>query len=101
MVGTSSSCGTRRALVTASARTFPARICGRSEEHTSELQSLTNLVCRLLLEKKKKNKTFSNKWGKMRTLQWKRLYRTCDVKSEMLQSYLQDVISVPLASEVR
>src|SRR5438046_6975482 len=29
----------------------------RSEEHTSELQSLTNLVCRLLLEKKKKNKT--------------------------------------------
>src|SRR5258706_8940404 len=28
----------------------------RSEEHTSELQSLTNLVCRLLLEKKKKAK---------------------------------------------
>src|SRR5574341_738031 len=27
---------------------------GRSEEHTSELQSPTNLVCRLLLEKKKK-----------------------------------------------
>src|SRR5438093_5880668 len=27
---------------------------GRSEEHTSELQSLTNLVCRLLLEKKNK-----------------------------------------------
>src|SRR5438046_4789723 len=27
----------------------------RSEEHTSELQSLTNLVCRLLLEKKNKN----------------------------------------------
>src|SRR5437016_10505165 len=30
---------------------------GRSEEHTSELQSLTNLVCRLLLEKKKKQHT--------------------------------------------
>src|SRR5258706_5549517 len=29
----------------------------RSEEHTSELQSLTNLVCRLLLEKKKKYHT--------------------------------------------
>src|SRR5437016_6413678 len=29
----------------------------RSEEHTSELQSLTNLVCRLLLEKKK-NKNY-------------------------------------------
>src|SRR5437016_10296568 len=28
----------------------------RSEEHTSELQSLTNLVCRLLLEKKKQKK---------------------------------------------
>src|SRR5438046_5841851 len=27
----------------------------RSEEHTSELQSLTNLVCRLLLEKKNNN----------------------------------------------
>src|SRR5437899_7174213 len=29
---------------------------GRSEEHTSELQSLRHLVCRLLLEKKKKKK---------------------------------------------
>src|SRR2546430_7991905 len=28
---------------------------GRSEEHTSELQSQSNLVCRLLLEKKKQN----------------------------------------------
>src|SRR2546426_7079893 len=42
-------------------RSFPARIaCSasaskkRSEEHTSELQSPCNLVCRLLLEKKKK-----------------------------------------------
>src|SRR2546427_4394067 len=31
------------------------RISSRSEEHTSELQSQSNLVCRLLLEKKKKN----------------------------------------------
>src|SRR5947208_6704156 len=30
---------------------------GRSEEHTSELQSPDHLVCRLLLEKKNKNKT--------------------------------------------
>src|SRR2546430_3324636 len=29
--------------------------CSRSEEHTSELQSQSNLVCRLLLEKKKEN----------------------------------------------
>src|SRR5690348_17930747 len=42
----------------------PALVCleaaayahkGRSEEHTSELQSPVHLVCRLLLEKKKKN----------------------------------------------
>src|SRR5436853_6583276 len=32
------------------------QIWSRSEEHTSELQSLRHLVCRLLLEKKKKNK---------------------------------------------
>src|SRR5438105_14211301 len=31
----------------------------RSEEHTSELQSRVDLVCRLLLEKKKKTKTYS------------------------------------------
>src|SRR5438093_6860736 len=34
----------------------------RSEEHTSELQSLTNLVCRLLLEKKKKRYFALNSW---------------------------------------
>src|SRR2546427_3219186 len=33
-----------------------ARTTLRSEEHTSELQSQSNLVCRLLLEKKKKNR---------------------------------------------
>src|SRR5438093_3800945 len=32
----------------------------RSEEHTSELQSLTNLVCRLLLEKKKERLLIMN-----------------------------------------
>src|SRR5256885_3664380 len=32
----------------------PPAVPGRSEEHTSELQSPCNLVCRLLLEKKKK-----------------------------------------------
>src|SRR5438034_9212716 len=34
---------------------------GRSEEHTSELQSHSDLVCRLLLEKKKKKKKRTNK----------------------------------------
>src|SRR5260370_42260459 len=37
-------------------RAQPGHAPGRSEEHTSELQSHLNLVCRLLLEKKK-NKT--------------------------------------------
>src|SRR5438876_6980213 len=42
---------------------FPFRLAdtagnlGRSEEHTSELQSPVHLVCRLLLEKKKKKKS--------------------------------------------
>src|SRR2546425_2323710 len=40
-----------------SERTTQAVQClARSEEHTSELQSLAYLVCRLLLEKKKKNR---------------------------------------------
>src|SRR5688500_19309908 len=35
-------------------------VYSRSEEHTSELQSPCNLVCRLLLEKKKKKKTITS-----------------------------------------
>src|SRR5256885_11043825 len=35
----------------------------RSEEHTSELQSPCNLVCRLLLEKKKKDIRFGDHWA--------------------------------------
>src|SRR5258708_19191459 len=38
----------------ASIKTTAASVGGRSEEHTSELQSPDHLVCRLLLEKKKK-----------------------------------------------
>src|SRR2546425_5270069 len=37
----------------------PSSIDERSEEHTSELQSLAYLVCRLLLEKKKRNLEFN------------------------------------------
>src|SRR6266850_3994894 len=40
--------------------TQPIKACCRSEEHTSELQSPCNLVCRLLLEKKKKIHTQSS-----------------------------------------
>src|SRR5688572_30987059 len=45
-----------RARRPAACRTWPGSFYTRSEEHTSELQSQSNLVCRLLLEKKKKNK---------------------------------------------
>src|SRR2546425_10691164 len=55
----SSATGSRRASCTVapgrrSTSRAPSRCaCARSEEHTSELQSLAYLVCRLLLEKKK------------------------------------------------
>src|SRR5256885_3630469 len=39
------------------------RAGARSEEHTSELQSPCNLVCRLLLEKKKENNTLSRTYS--------------------------------------
>src|SRR5438034_8749183 len=43
---------------------YGKRAAARSEEHTSELQSHSDLVCRLLLEKKKKNKQNYNIQGK-------------------------------------
>src|SRR5688572_32731297 len=43
----------------------------RSEEHTSELQSQSNLVCRLLLEKKKKKKK------KRQNIKYKNIRYTC------------------------
>src|SRR5260370_4597263 len=51
--------GPRRILLFASGL-FTVTAVFRSEEHTSELQSHLNLVCRLLLEKKKKS-TFNQK----------------------------------------
>src|SRR2546425_4372047 len=47
------------------APTSPEKV--RSEEHTSELQSLAYLVCRLLLEKKKKKKKLTNQDGAFNT----------------------------------
>src|SRR2546427_9439685 len=41
---------------------------GRSEEHTSELQSQSNLVCRLLLEKKKNSSMTASSIDAMSTL---------------------------------
>src|SRR5688500_19491793 len=45
--------GQVRAIARACAGAAQDHVCARSEEHTSELQSPCNLVCRLLLEKKK------------------------------------------------
>src|SRR2546430_7106819 len=55
----------------------------RSEEHTSELQSQSNLVCRLLLEKKKKrthknNSVFKKKRTKNKTLKNSYIVRIFD-----------------------
>src|SRR5688572_32732908 len=54
---------TELALAAAGAGALPAAEQPqlRSEEHTSELQSQSNLVCRLLLEKKKKQQKKKNK----------------------------------------
>src|SRR5262245_63683315 len=48
----------------------------RSEEHTSELQSLRHLVCRLLLEKKKKKKVQRNVRKKINKLQARKTQKT-------------------------
>src|SRR5436853_3555948 len=47
----------------ASSSVRSSRVRVRSEEHTSELQSLRHLVCRLLLEKKKKKKKYKDKYN--------------------------------------
>src|SRR5437016_10943308 len=78
--GVNSWCGCLRppcggTLATVPSRIFSSACCTpspetRSEEHTSELQSLTNLVCRLLLEKKKQNHPASdNRYLPFRTEQ--------------------------------
>src|SRR2546430_10414914 len=50
---------------------------GRSEEHTSELQSQSNLVCRLLLEKKKK---YENTISVFRSTTFQTVYSLADLR---------------------
>src|SRR2546421_5253051 len=49
---------------------------GRSEEHTSELQSRSDLVCRLLLEKKKNEKKSSTRENENKTIEHRKTQRT-------------------------
>src|SRR5258706_395128 len=61
-----------------SSRRNPKCPLNRSEEHTSELQSLTNIACRLLLEKKKSNPTPADSrppWGNTGWTRGAHLYR--------------------------
>src|SRR2546421_6098368 len=53
--------GTTGRVCTRSPRELSRTARNRSEEHTSELQSRSDLVCRLLLEKKKKKKKNNKK----------------------------------------
>src|SRR5438045_8093645 len=72
---------------TTSKRTVSPTWKPRSEEHTSELQSLRHLVCRLLLEKKKKNKKKrTDTQQKYRQMTYTGHYESDDL---MLKSYYQ------------
>src|SRR5687767_15665736 len=54
----------------------------RSEEHTSELQSLAYLVCRLLLEKKKKKKKKNNDKRKKKKKKKKKIIQNVRTKNK-------------------
>src|SRR4051794_41671798 len=74
----SAATSSKRTPMHASARAFTssARTPRRSEEHTSELQSPVHLVCRLLLEKKKKKK-------QVRLCDNENRYKTIELEPEM------------------
>src|SRR5438552_4388977 len=59
----------------------------RSEEHTSELQSPDHLVCRLLLEKKKKKKTKITKSKTNNIIMCNVLVHTYVIMSEYIHNY--------------
>src|SRR5688572_32619704 len=67
--GSEETAGTREVVRSGPHSVCPQRRQRRSEEHTSELQSQSNLVCRLLLEKKKKQKRTINIKNKTTTPQ--------------------------------
>src|SRR2546430_3407900 len=80
----------------------------RSEEHTSELQSQSNLVCRLLLEKKKEinlphSSDVASLWGafSLRCVRHLVFFRLCDLVSRLLLPIrLMDLVT-PLLCALR
>src|SRR5260370_10010135 len=62
VVGGMDRCGTTTVNWTVDGRVLSQLVLNRSEEHTSELQSHLNLVCRLLLEKKKQTSRCDSQW---------------------------------------
>src|SRR2546430_13338491 len=60
----------------------------RSEEHTSELQSQSNLVCRLLLEKKKKTEERPHNQRELR----EELCHHCIVQHEKIAQHVADTL---------
>src|SRR2546427_4766481 len=75
-----------------------SRSASRSEEHTSELQSQSNLVCRLLLEKKKKIKRIHKKSTRLNSSHSQISYAVFCLKKKkdyhmnMSSQYLQRVV---------
>src|SRR2546422_1457482 len=61
----------------------PPDVLDRSEEHTSELQSRLHLVCRLLLEKKKKNNMLRS--DNIETVLYQR-HNRCDAASYVMST---------------
>src|ERR1039457_5874754 len=70
----------------------------RSEEHTSELQSPCNLVCRLLLEKKKKRDMKRQRHGPTRCFDTHRCCLPCAVHALSCRSRLLTLPTVPTPS---
>src|SRR3984893_15835097 len=73
-------------------------ISGRSEEHTSELQSRGHLVCRLLLEKKNKTDTRENSSDNISGKNNDGRTATAEHVSQPATLYLSEPLDVPLFS---
>src|SRR5256885_6228678 len=78
------------------------RVTSRSEEHTSELQSPCNLVCRLLLEKKKQDRLVarrSERQDRARAAWRRRAYESLPVNGNAEEELELNVASVWLAHD--